>query len=354
MNKKPWFPFWYSDFENDVNVKRMGLPEVGAYLKLLILQWHEGYVPSEPQALAELLHVKPSLARRWLDGNLGRCFTVDPEKPDRMYQLRLEEERNRGLTRSATAKLLGRKGGIAKALKRLGNKEVGLASASGSLGVSCSEMVANQSQSQSQSQSLSTTSSGRLNSGSNAERYAPGEYAAHSEPESGNPESAPSGRSESPTRFKCRPQVELSGPGMGQHASQPENSPPGASTAILDLSTLLQPATRAPTLRRPLEPNEARIVTQLIARIRLGEARHGTNAFDAGQWWGKCREPNPIKLETLSLYAMLCENGRRPDSPWAYCNEVVKQKRMDRAAAIAEERQKLARAEKTTTVIRRE
>ncbi len=53
--KLPWFPFYASDWLNDIKVSSLTLAEQGAYHRLLCHQWIEGSLPDDPGILARLL-----------------------------------------------------------------------------------------------------------------------------------------------------------------------------------------------------------------------------------------------------------------------------------------------------------
>lgn len=51
---RPWFPFFAGDWLASTDVMGMTLAQEGAYLRLLCVQWREGFIPDSPKALKSL------------------------------------------------------------------------------------------------------------------------------------------------------------------------------------------------------------------------------------------------------------------------------------------------------------
>lgn len=97
MNKKPWFPFYGTEFFTDENVVGMTDDEVGKYLRLLWLQWSEGSIPQDPGLLERIVFGQSELDARAMQ-MLSRCFTEHPTLEGRLVNKRLFEEEVRAET----------------------------------------------------------------------------------------------------------------------------------------------------------------------------------------------------------------------------------------------------------------
>ena len=88
--RSPAFQFYPGDFLSSSKVQRMSLTEMGAYLKLLCLNWLDGSLPDDVAILASMVGLKqPQFAKMWA-GPLHECFEV---RGGRLVNPRLEKER---------------------------------------------------------------------------------------------------------------------------------------------------------------------------------------------------------------------------------------------------------------------
>jgi uncharacterized protein YdaU (DUF1376 family) len=112
MSKElPYFPFYTDDFLLDEKVEAMTHEQIGCYVVLLCRSWRSstpGYIPSEPDKQARLIHIDAS---RWEQIKTGvlDCFKTDDD--GRLYQSRLLEE----YTKAKTAYDARVRGGKARA-----------------------------------------------------------------------------------------------------------------------------------------------------------------------------------------------------------------------------------------------
>lgn len=122
---RPWFPFNARDWLCDEQVMLMSLETQGAYVRLLCLQWENGSIPREPDAISTMVGFQTKDSRRYffdrLWPDLKPHFPVHQELKRcnrRMYRLR---ESAFGLTEKR--RKIGQKGGLQSAyIKRL-NKQ---------------------------------------------------------------------------------------------------------------------------------------------------------------------------------------------------------------------------------------
>jgi uncharacterized protein YdaU (DUF1376 family) len=146
MTKRPWFPFYAADWLSDARVTALTLPEQGAYIRLLAIQWREGFIPSCRRAIARLVGYGAVEMIASMDEdlysveNVLELFEPDPSDPEKLRNRRLEEVREEADKKHDTSVENGRKGG----LKR---------------GLSVAQARLKQSQSQSQSKSQSQSQS---------------------------------------------------------------------------------------------------------------------------------------------------------------------------------------------------
>jgi hypothetical protein len=88
----PWFSFYPYEFMADENVAAMTLTQKGAYTSLLCLQWINGSIPADTQALARLLGCTVTeMDTIW--AGVGQCFKAHATDQGRLVQGRLEVER---------------------------------------------------------------------------------------------------------------------------------------------------------------------------------------------------------------------------------------------------------------------
>ena len=66
-DRLPWFPFNTDRWETDLKVRQMGPATRGIFLTLLVLQWREGSIPSDPLTLLRLICMPPDPVRSRLN-----------------------------------------------------------------------------------------------------------------------------------------------------------------------------------------------------------------------------------------------------------------------------------------------
>lgn len=117
-NNFPWFKFYATDWITDEKVLFLDYFERGVYLDLLVRQWVEGSIPSEPSKCLALL--KQGLSsdlpneKERLNQSLRKVlelFEEHPNKPDRLVHPKLEEQRSQMLELSEIRAKAGKKGG---------------------------------------------------------------------------------------------------------------------------------------------------------------------------------------------------------------------------------------------------
>lgn len=122
QNVPEWMPLYVYEFVADRNVQAMTLDELGAYLRLILMQWANGSVPKDLQSLARLLHCDlETMERFWVA--LGPCYRDHPTLPGEMIQERVEKERTKAMGRLSVS---SRGGKQAQARRRAQRVEPGL------------------------------------------------------------------------------------------------------------------------------------------------------------------------------------------------------------------------------------
>ncbi len=103
----PAFSFYPKDIITDENTSAQTHEEFGAYVRLLCHAWLEESIPADPVRLARILKVPAkTFARIW--PAIAPCWE---EHDGRLYQRRLERERQKQRERSSLNAERGRKGG---------------------------------------------------------------------------------------------------------------------------------------------------------------------------------------------------------------------------------------------------
>ena len=123
INKAPAFQFYAGDFLSDLNVQIMTMAQRGIYITLLAMEWIEGSLPSDMKTLKVLCGQHPNFEDDW--NSIKHCFY---EENGRIYNRRLESERNNMISYRERMSSNGKKGAKArwdgKAIARPSNKEV--------------------------------------------------------------------------------------------------------------------------------------------------------------------------------------------------------------------------------------
>lgn len=115
----PYFPRFPDKYLSDSNVIDLTLEEEGAYNRLLVRYWQKGFIPNNPDRLANFCKVSQDKMREMWQ-SLRACF-VEKEK-GKLVHKRLEKHRQKLIERHRKKVEAGRKGGKAKAKK----KELGI------------------------------------------------------------------------------------------------------------------------------------------------------------------------------------------------------------------------------------
>lgn len=78
MGKKPYMPFWWSDWRNDQFVRALDFCGEGLFLNMLIEQWVEGSLPEDPSMVRRVVGGDKDAAAwdRWGELLLDRKFPV--------------------------------------------------------------------------------------------------------------------------------------------------------------------------------------------------------------------------------------------------------------------------------------
>lgn len=103
----PAFSLYPKDMLTDEHVSAMTHTEFGIYIRLLLHAWLEGSIPSEPVKLCRILKLNRNMFNRlWVA--VAPCFQ---ERDGRLFQQRLEAEREKQLVRSEENRRKGLLGG---------------------------------------------------------------------------------------------------------------------------------------------------------------------------------------------------------------------------------------------------
>src|SRR5262249_53485961 len=95
-NKAPAFQFYANDWLSSPRIMLMSAAQEGAYIRLLCIAWNDPdcSLPDDDEQLAILSR----LGEGWFNGGstlVRKCFNQHPEKPGRLVNLRLLEEREK-------------------------------------------------------------------------------------------------------------------------------------------------------------------------------------------------------------------------------------------------------------------
>lgn len=112
-NDSPAFQFYPKDYLADENQKLMTNQERGCYTTLMCHSWLEGSIPADVNKIAKLCNEPPDvMAQLWLA--IGSCFVEVPNKPGRLVNPRLEEERRKQQQHRMERSTSGAKGAKAR------------------------------------------------------------------------------------------------------------------------------------------------------------------------------------------------------------------------------------------------
>lgn len=101
MGRRPWYPFYVDDFEQDETVKLLNNRETGAYLRLLNSHWREGSLPPDVVSLAKLAGERPrEFAKMW--AKIGHKFPENGDGRRRNKRMQVEIENADEVTKQAS------------------------------------------------------------------------------------------------------------------------------------------------------------------------------------------------------------------------------------------------------------
>lgn len=114
MGHAPAFQFYGADFL--MGVESLTNQQIGVYLRLLVYQWEHGGVPQDGAKVSRIAHESRSKTQRiWIE--IAHKFRLDPD--GLLRNPRLEEVRRKQLEYRELQSRRGRRGGLARAEKRL-------------------------------------------------------------------------------------------------------------------------------------------------------------------------------------------------------------------------------------------
>lgn len=114
----PAFQFYPSDYLGSEAVRCMDWDEKGVYVEMLCLAWQNVGLPGDVNRVARMLRIDCARLEEMLEGPLGDCWE---ERDGRMFNPRMERERDRMTKISDAASAAGKKG----AARRWGQKADG-------------------------------------------------------------------------------------------------------------------------------------------------------------------------------------------------------------------------------------
>jgi uncharacterized protein YdaU (DUF1376 family) len=103
----PWMPFYPEDWLSDMQIILLTMEQEGMLLRLVLLDWTQEGIPSDPASLIKLLRIKPKcFSKNWEE--IEQFFHVHPQKPDHLTFRNLleikEEQLNKTKSRKQKAK----------------------------------------------------------------------------------------------------------------------------------------------------------------------------------------------------------------------------------------------------------
>ncbi len=113
-NNYPYFPFYVSDFDGDT--RHMSVESIGIYIRLLIYQWSNGYVPDNQSMLVRIAGCTNEQFEEFWPDQVGRCFekSADPIGRKILKNKRLEIERKKALQSTEQRRQAGINSGKAR------------------------------------------------------------------------------------------------------------------------------------------------------------------------------------------------------------------------------------------------
>jgi len=119
MPKLPWWPFYGRDFFNDPKVLVMSWAQRGMYLKLLDIQWIEGYITADVAlSCVSASGRKRSFEMQEMKAVVYHCFTSDPLNPTHLLNARMDRIRAEQLEKEAQRHARAVRGGQAAQAQR--------------------------------------------------------------------------------------------------------------------------------------------------------------------------------------------------------------------------------------------
>lgn len=111
MDKLPWFPFYAAEFLTDTKVLVMTNEQVGIYVKLLVIQWREGSIPSDMEKLGRMVGLLGDRIPLVLP-LVCECFTIASDET--LQNRRMEEVRREQLEKISQKTAAGKAGANAR------------------------------------------------------------------------------------------------------------------------------------------------------------------------------------------------------------------------------------------------
>lgn len=113
--RAPAFQFYAADWLSDENVTVMSLEEEGAYIRAIALCWREGSIPADEAKLSRLLKGASNTCLT----AVRSCFIINPEDCTRLFNPRLEREREKQAVWRESKSKAGRMSGKSRRKKKL-------------------------------------------------------------------------------------------------------------------------------------------------------------------------------------------------------------------------------------------
>ncbi len=111
QNALEWFPWYWKRWQRSRRVLRLTIAQRGLYRELLDECWRVGHIPTDPEALADLLFADPKeVAALW--PSVRPFFEFRPD--GNLYNAELAEIRKKQVAKYAASVKNGQKGGRPK------------------------------------------------------------------------------------------------------------------------------------------------------------------------------------------------------------------------------------------------
>lgn len=115
LKRLHWFPFCPADWTSKIISRGLSIPAEGCLIALCCIQWQEGSIPADREALVRCLrgYDGPGLE----EALTLFCHCIDDNR--RLYYPLLKAVREEAITASKSLSKAGKKGAIRKAAKRM-------------------------------------------------------------------------------------------------------------------------------------------------------------------------------------------------------------------------------------------